>query len=103
FVVMIKSLQYSYLFGLLPALMMGAIDEIFCHIRPIGPWLRLVIVGLIGFVATAFLYGNRGADAGVLQFVLYGLVGLVPAILSSWLSHKYADPVEPQADKKAAA
>lgn len=103
FVVMIKSLQYSYLFGLLPALMMGAIDEIFCHIRPIGPTLRLVIVGLIGFVATAFLYGNRGADAGVMQFVLYGLVGLVPAILSSWLAHKYADPVGPQAEKKVAA
>ena len=34
-------------------------------------------------VATAFLYGNRGADAGVMQFVLYGLVGLVPATLSS--------------------
>jgi hypothetical protein len=37
------------------------------------------------------LYGSRGPDAGAQQFVLYGLVGLVPAMLSSWLAHRYAD------------
>ena len=26
-----------------------------------------------------------------MQFILYGLVGCVPATLSSWLAHKYAD------------
>jgi len=102
FVVLFKSLQYSYLFGLLPALMMAAIDEIICHVRRIGPGLRVVLVGSIAFLATAFMYGNRGADAGVLQFVLYGLVGLVPATLSSWLAHKYCDPVGPRAENAAA-
>jgi hypothetical protein len=96
-VVLFKSLQYSYLFGLLPALMMAAIDEIICHIRRIGPVVRMLIVGTIAFFTAAFMYANRGADAGVLQFVLYGLVGWVPATLSSWLAHKSCDPVGPQA------
>ena len=39
----------------------------------------------------SLLYGSRGPNAGALQFVLYGLVGLVPAMLSSWLAHRYAD------------
>ncbi|MCD0419035.1 DUF5413 family protein [Rubrivivax sp. JA1024] len=102
FVVLFRSLQYSYLFGLLPALMMAAIDEIVCHIRRIGPVGRVVIVGAIGFLATAFMYGNRGGDAGVLQFVLYGLVGLVPATLSSWLAYKYCAPVAPEAKQASA-
>lgn len=102
FVVLFKSLQYSYLFGLLPALMMAAIDEIVCHIRRIGPAVRVVIIGVIGFVATAFMYGNRGADAGVLQFVLYGLVGLVPAMLSSWLAGKLCAPVTAEAKQAQA-
>lgn len=101
-VVMFRSLQYSYLFGLLPALMMAAIDEIICHIRAIKPPLRLVIVGVIGFVFTAFLYSNRGADAGAVQFLLYGLVGLVPAVLSSWLVSKFCKPVDPHAEHAAA-
>jgi hypothetical protein len=42
------------------------------------------------------MYGGRGPDSGALQFILYGLVGLVPALLSSWLSHKVYDrPVAP--------
>jgi hypothetical protein len=88
FVVLFKSLQYSYLFGLLPALMIAAVDDIVCHVPKVGPVLRMLIVGAIAFLATALLYAGRGPDAGALQFVLYGLVGLVPALLSSWLSHK---------------
>ena len=34
------------------------------------------------------------SDSGALQFFLYGIVGLTPAALSSWLAHKYGD--EPQ-------
>ncbi|MGP9810396.1 DUF5413 family protein [Rhodopseudomonas sp. NSM] len=102
-VVLFRSLQYSYLFGLLPALMMAAIDEIICHLRPIGPRIRMLIVGLIGFVATAFLYSNRGADAGSLQLVLYGLVGLVPAMLSSWLAEKFCPPVVTKTTGQASA
>ncbi|UYO41217.1 DUF5413 family protein [Rhodopseudomonas palustris] len=102
FVVLFKSLQYSYLFGLLPALMMAAIDEIISHIRRVSPGGRVVIVGVIGFLATAVMYGNRGADAGVLQFVLYGLVGLVPATLSSWLANKFCVPVTAEAKQASA-
>src|SRR5882672_11181347 len=54
FVVFAKTLQYAYLFGIVPALMLGAV-----------------------------------------QFILYGLVGFVPATLASWLSHKYAEEQQP--------
>ena len=90
----VKTLQYSYLFGIVPALMVGAIDDILYHIKRITPAVRLLIVAAIGFAA-ALLYGPRGPDTGVMQFVLNGIVGLVPATLSSWLAHKYAD--EPRA------
>jgi hypothetical protein len=87
----VKTLQYSYLFGIVPLLMFGAIDDILYHIKRISFVARILILGAIGFVTASLLYGSRGPDAGVLQFVLYGLVGLVPAMLSSWLAHRYAD------------
>jgi hypothetical protein len=89
-----KTLQYSYLFGIIPALMVGAIDDILYHVRRLPPLVRVLIVGAIGFAA-ASLYGSRGSESVALQFALYGLVGMVPAMLSSWLAHKYAQ--EPQA------
>ncbi len=90
----VKTLQYSYLFGIVPALMTGAIDDILLHVRKIGPVMRMLLLGVIGFVAAEFMYGSRGPETGVLQFILYGLVGFVPTTLSSWLAHKYAE--EPQ-------
>ena len=86
-----KTLQYSYLFGIVPALMVGAVDDILMHVPRIRPLLRMLIMGLVGFTAGELLYGSRGPDSGALQFVLYGLVGFVPATLSSWLAHKYAE------------
>jgi uncharacterized protein DUF5413 len=94
FVIFAKTLQYSYLFGIIPVLAIAAIDDILAHVRRIGWVARVVIIGVVSFVATELLYGSRGPDTGAVQFILYGLVGLVPGILSSWLSHKYAD--EPQ-------
>ena len=86
FVVLFSTLQYTYLFGILPALAMAAIDDILCHVRRINPTVRMLIVGAIAFAAAELLYGSRGPDSGVTQFILYGLVGLVPAMLSSWLA-----------------
>jgi hypothetical protein len=91
FVVFGKTLQYSYLFGLLPALMIGAVDDIFWHVPRIKPVLRMLIVGAIAFVAAELMYGSRGPDSGVVQFILYGLVGFVPATVSSWLAHEAID------------
>jgi len=91
----VKTLQYAYLFGIVPALMMGAIDDILFHVPRIRPVLRMLIMGALGFIAAELLYGSRGPDSGVLQFILYGLVGFVPAVLSSWLAHKYADEQPP--------
>jgi hypothetical protein len=92
FVVFAKTLQYAYLFGILPALMIGAVDDILFHVKRIGWVVRMLIVGAVGFAAAELLYGSRGQDSGVIQFLLYGLVGFVPATISSWLSHKYAEP-----------
>jgi hypothetical protein len=91
----VRTLQYSYLFGIVPALMVGAIDDILYHVKRISPVARLLIVGAIGFTASELLYGSRGPDTGVMQFLLYGLVGMTPAMLSSWLAHKYADAPRP--------
>jgi hypothetical protein len=90
-VVFVKSLQYSYLFGVMPTLMIAAIDDILFHVKRIGPVVRMLVVGAIAFVATEFLYGSRGSDSGTTQFVLYGLVGFVPTTVSSWLAHMAID------------
>ena len=88
FVVFAKTLQYSYLFGIVPALMLGAVDDILTHVKRISWVGRMLIVGALAFVAAELLYGSRGPDSGAVQFILYGLVGLVPATLSSWLAHR---------------
>ena len=90
-IVFARTLQYSYLFGLVPALMLGAVDDIVLHIKRIGAGLRAVIVALIGFGFAELLYGSRGSDSGVLQFVLYGLVGFVPGLVSSATAHRFDD------------
>jgi len=92
------TLQYSYLFGVLPALMLGAVDDILFHVKRIVPVARMLIVGVIAFIATEFLYGSRGQDSGATQFIMYGLVGFIPAIISSWLAHKTMD--EPAAPSR---
>ena len=91
----VRTLHYSYLFGIIPALMVGAIDDILYHVKRIAPVVRMLIVAAIGFAASSLLYGSRGPDTGTVQFLLYGLVGMTPAMLSSWLAPRYAD--EPRA------
>jgi hypothetical protein len=86
-----KTLQYSYLFGILPTLMMAAVDDILFHVKRIGPIARMLILGALAFIAAELLYGSRGPDSGVTQFILYGLVGLVPATICSWLVHEAID------------
>ena len=95
FIVFIKTLQYSYLFGIVPSLMIGAIDDILYHVRRISPLVRMLMVGVVAFAAATLLYSSRGPDSGAVQVFLYGLVGLVPGMLSSWLSHRYADEQKP--------
>jgi Family of unknown function (DUF5413) len=85
------TLQYSYLFGILPALVIGAVDDILSHVKRIGPVVRMLIVGLIAFTAAEVLYGSRGPDSGIIQFILYGLVGFIPVTVSSWLAHQVID------------
>jgi hypothetical protein len=91
FVVFAKTLQYSYLFGILPTLMMAAVDDILFHVERIRPVARMLIVGVLSFLGAELLYGSRGPDSGVMQFILYGLVGFIPAVVSSWLAHEAID------------
>jgi hypothetical protein len=93
--VFVTTLQYSYLFGVLPALMIGAVDDILFHVKRIGPVLRMLLVGAIAFAATEMLYGSRGPDSGVFQFIMYGLVGFIPGTVSSWLVHKFVEEAQP--------
>jgi hypothetical protein len=94
FVVFAKTLQYSYLFGIVPSLMMGAVDDILSHVKRISAVVRMLIIGALAFAASELLYGSRGPDSGAIQFILYGLVGLVPGLASSWLAHRVeAQPV----------
>ena len=91
FVVFAKTLQYAYLFGIVPSLMLGAVDDILWHVKRIGPVARMLLVGALAFAAAELLYGSRGPDSGLVQFILYGLVGFVPTTLSSWLAHEATD------------
>ena len=95
FVVFAKTLQYSYLFGILPALMLAAVDDILFHVKRIGWVARLLLVGAVASIATELLYASRGSDSGVIQFILYGLVGFIPAPLSSWLAHRMIEEPQP--------
>jgi Family of unknown function (DUF5413) len=90
-----KTLQYSYLFGILPLLMIAAVDDIIYHVKRITPVARMLIVGAIAFGAAELLFGSRGSDSGVTQFILYGLVGFIPVAISSWLAHKAGQSQEP--------
>jgi hypothetical protein len=85
------SLQYSYLFGLLPALMIAAIEDILSHVKRIGPALRILLVGVVTFGAAELLYGSRGQDSGVFQFIMFGLVGFIPGTISAWLVHRFVE------------
>ena len=55
----VRTLQYSYLFGIIPALMVGAIDDILYHVKRIAPAARMLIVGAIGFAALIALWFAR--------------------------------------------
>lgn len=88
FVVFAKTLQYSYLFGIVPSLMLGAVDDILSHVKSLRPLFRMLVIGALAFAASELLYGSRGPDSGAVQFILYGLVGLVPGLVSSWLAHR---------------
>ena len=89
------TLQYSYLFGLLPALMIGAVEDILFHVKRIGAPLRILLVGVAAFAASELLYGSRGQDSGAFQFIMYGLVGFIPATISAWLVHRYVEEPAP--------
>jgi hypothetical protein len=92
FVVFGKTLQFAYLFGIVPALMMAAVDDILFHVQRINWVARMLIVGAIAFAMAELIYGGLRLEPSVLQFILYGLPGFVPATVASWLAHKYAEP-----------
>jgi uncharacterized membrane protein YeaQ/YmgE (transglycosylase-associated protein family) len=99
--VFVTTLQYSYLFGLLPALMIGAVEDILFHVKRISPVLRILLVGLIAFAVAELLYGSRGQDSGAFQFIMYGLVGFIPGTVSAWLVHRYVEETPEQPSRES--
>lgn len=97
FTVVLTQVPYNYLFGLIPALMIGAVDDILLHVRKLPPVLRMLLTGLVAFAGTSFLYGTLGTETGLKHYLLYGLVGFIPATISSWLAHKTDGDAAPQA------
>lgn len=97
FKVVMITIPYNYLFGFIPALMIGAVDDILFHVRRISPVLRMLLTGLVAFAATAVLYGTLGTETGFNHYLLYGLVGFIPATFSSWLAHRFDKPPMAQA------
>jgi Family of unknown function (DUF5413) len=93
--VFVTTLQYSYLFGLLPSLMIGAVDDILYHVKRIGPTLRILLIGAMAFGAAELLYGSRGQDSGAFQFIMYGLVGFIPGTISAFLVHRFVEETPP--------
>jgi hypothetical protein len=91
----VVTLQYSYLFGLLPSLMFAALEDILFHIRRIGPAVRILMVGVIAFGAAELMYGSRGQDSGAFQFIMFGLVGFIPGTVSAWLVHRFVEEPAP--------
>ena len=63
FVVFGKTLQFAYLFGIVPALMMAAVDDILFHVRRINWVARMLIVGAIAFAMAELIYGGQRAGA----------------------------------------
>ncbi|MBR0696903.1 DUF5413 family protein [Bradyrhizobium lablabi] len=95
FAVFAKSLPFSYIIGIVPALMFAAIDDILMHVRRISPVVRMLMIGAVAFVVAVLTYASHGSDSGALQIILYGLVGFVPGVISSWAAHKYAEEPHP--------
>src|SRR5258708_22892016 len=83
FVVFAKTLQYSYLFGVLPALMLGAVDDILFHVKRISPVVRMLIVGAVGFIAAELLYGSRGPGRRLNHVLLFRPGGIYSSTRSS--------------------
>jgi Family of unknown function (DUF5413) len=61
FTVFATTLQYSYLFGLLPSLMIGAVEDILFHVKRIGAPLRILLVGVAAFAASVVLRDRKSS------------------------------------------
>src|SRR3978361_2255636 len=64
FVVFATPLPDSHLFGILPSLMLAAVDDIICHVKRISPVLRMLIVGALAFIVAELLSRPGGAAMG---------------------------------------
>jgi hypothetical protein len=51
----------------------------------------------VAFIAAELMYGSRGPDSGVFQFIMYGLVGFIPGVVASWLVHTFVEETPPAA------
>src|SRR5437763_16821582 len=83
FVVFGKTLQYSYLFGILPTLMMAAVDDILCHVKRIRPSARMLIVSVLAIFAAELHCVSRGPASSPVHFIDSGVVVFVHTGITS--------------------
>ena len=90
------TLQYSYLFGILPALMMGAVDDILFHVKRINWGVRVLIVGdslsLTVAVGLARYAQQYGVDLGGRSHTGCGVAGTLsssPAMAAFTIARVY--------------
>lgn len=87
-----KTLKYSYLIGVGPALLLGAFDDILDRVWHIYPICRIAVLGLAGFFVGEALHGLRGIGDDPVQFLFHGLSGFLPAMTAAWLTCKFTAP-----------
>ncbi len=64
FTVVLSQVPYNIFSRIIPALMIGAVDDILFHARRITPVLRMLLTGLIAFGATLVPLRNAGTENG---------------------------------------
>ena len=81
FVIFARTFPHSFLFLVVQALMVAAIDDILLQVRKIRPLVRMLIVASAGIAWGELLHGLRGPDSGVGQLLLPGLYRSLHALI----------------------
>jgi hypothetical protein len=84
FMVSIIVLPFSYVLGIIPAIVIATLHF---TLRKIDATRRMLICGGAGYVAIASFCG---VGEGGAKLFLVGLAGLIPALVCSWLSDRQA-------------
>jgi hypothetical protein len=81
-------LPYAYLAGIVPALIVCAIDWLLA--KRLELWPKVAVCTVVGYVATVVgMFGIHVIPS--VKVALFGMVGAIPAAICSWLSNRNKD------------